>query len=65
MRVPGPFSDETWDFLPQGRRAAPPRPSRRNANAFPRVLWELGLVLLVPLAGAGAVEMVLHATHAF
>lgn len=58
MRLPGPFSDDTWDWLPHSEEA---RPSTATAaNSASRVLWELGLVLCVPLAGAGLVELLLE-----
>jgi len=57
MRIPGPYSDDTWDWLPQSKTAAETAPPAKNGVA--RVAWELGLVLMVPLVGAGVVELVL------
>ena len=57
MRIPGPYSDDAWQWPPEAaeaRRAA-------SLNSPARVLWEFGLVLLVPLAGAGVVGLVLEA----
>jgi len=54
MRIPGPYSDDSWDLLPANENR-----SAKAKNGFPQVAWELGLVLLVPLVGAGVVEFVL------
>jgi len=59
MRIPGPFSDDTWDWLQQSKTAA--ETARPAKNGVTRVVWELGLVLMIPLVGAGVVELVLKA----
>jgi hypothetical protein len=64
MRIPGPYSDDTWDWLPRSNgldARAEPKATNRPAH----VLWELGLVLLVPLAGVGIVDLVLNALHVY
>ena len=61
MRIPGPYSDDTWDWMSRSRDAAEMDARLQTANGISRVLWELGLVLFVPLVGAGVVELVLKA----
>jgi len=63
MRIPGPYSDDTWQWQPQASFDAKPKVS--SANSVGHVLWELGLVLLVPLAGAGLVGLVLEALNVY
>jgi len=57
MRIPGPYSDDTWEWLPRARDVAKAKPAPDNSPS--RVLFELGVVLLVPLAGAGGAGLVL------
>ena len=64
MRIPGPYSDDTWDWLPRERDIAQKK-VKGAANSASRVAWEMGLALLVPLAGIGAVELVLNALHVY
>jgi len=61
MRMTGPFSDDTWDWLPQSREADQSPHAAASSNDAKHIIWELGVVLLVPLAGAGLVELVLNA----
>lgn len=63
MRIPGPYSDDTWQWLPDA--AEEPRADIAVANAPGRVLWEFGLVLFVPLAGAVVVGLVLGALNIY
>jgi hypothetical protein len=66
MRIPGPYSDDTWDWLPRERGANQRKFVSHNHNNKPsRVLWELGLALLVPVLGVGVVELVLSALHVY
>ena len=66
MRIPGPYSDDTWDWLPRERGNSERRSvSPGNDNSPPRVLWEMGLALAVPLVGVGVVELVLNALHVY
>jgi hypothetical protein len=65
MRIPGPYSDDTWDWLPQDKSGSKTTHKPRGANSASRVAWEMGLALLVPLAGVGAVELVLNALHVY
>lgn len=68
--MPAPFFDNGWNWSSSVRnriatnRNEISRP-RANDNSPGRVLWELGLVLAVPLAGAGLVEMVLRALRIY
>jgi hypothetical protein len=66
MPMPAPFFDNGWNWSAQ-REAAPTRPADavRKANSPRHVLWEIGLVLVVPLVGAGLVEMILTALHIY
>lgn len=64
MRMPGPYYDDGWDWLPSKRAEVSPR-AAANENSPRRIAWELGLVLLVPLAGAGIVELVLTALRIY
>lgn len=68
MPMPAPFFDSGWNYV-SGERDKTVAPSgdrsKKNDNSAVRVAWELGLVLLVPLAGAGLVEMVLTALHIY
>lgn len=59
MRIPGPYSDDTWLLLSRPQRAEPRKTPAKND--FPHVAWELGLVLCVPLAGASIIGMLLKA----
>jgi hypothetical protein len=61
MRIPGPFSDESWDLFPPAAKVEAERPARAERNSFGRVVWELGLVVAVPLMGAAVVEFALRA----
>ena len=59
MRIPGPYSDDTWQWLPDSRETGGIVQQASKDNSPARVLWELGLVLLIPLAGAGVVALAL------
>ena len=63
MRIPGPYSDDTWDWLPRAAEEAKPEAAAANRPA--RILWELGVVLLFPLAGVALVDVVLTALHVY
>jgi len=59
MRIPGPYSDDTWDWLPREREGNERKFVSNDNNKPTRVFWEMGLALLVPLVGIGAVGLVL------
>ena len=59
MRIPGPYSDDTWQWLPDGGETGGIMQQASKDNSPVHVLWELGMVLLVPLAGAGVVALAL------
>jgi len=61
MRIPGPYSDDTWDWMSRSQDFEGTDARTQATNGLPRVLWELGLVLFVPLAGTGVIELVLRA----
>lgn len=63
MRIPGPYSDDTWDWLP--RESAEGKYVSNDNNKPARVAWEMGLALLVPLLGVGVVELVLSVLHVY
>jgi hypothetical protein len=65
MRISGPYSDDTWDWLPQERSGDKTALKPHRTNSASRVAWEMGLALLVPLAGIGVVELVLNALHVY
>jgi hypothetical protein len=57
MRIPGPYSYDTWSWPPEGRKddRVP-----KESNRLPQVIWEMGIVLAVPLMGAALVELLLR-----
>jgi hypothetical protein len=61
MRFPGPYSGDTWDWMPRSQDVAEIDAQTKAANGVSRVVWELGLVLFVPLVVAGIVELALQA----
>lgn len=61
MRIPGPYSDDTWDWMSRSQDVVDTNARIRTANGISRVVWELGLVMFVPLMGAGAVGLILKA----
>ena len=61
MRIPGPYSDDNWDWKSRSQDVVETHAKTRDANGISRVVWELGLVLFVPLMGAGGVELILKA----
>ena len=73
MRMPGPYIDDSWDWLPHTTEKADTGQTKAayavrkavNDNSPGHVLCELGLVLLVPLAGAALVELVLGALQIY
>lgn len=65
MRIPGPYSDDTWQWLPDARNVRKPAPKASPDSSPVRVVWELGLVLLVPLCGAAVVGLALKALNIY
>lgn len=70
MPMPAPFFDGGWNWPSSLRdQAKVKQPNvvrpRANENSPGRVLWELGLVLAVPLAGAGLVELILRSLRIY
>jgi hypothetical protein len=73
MRIPGPYFDDSWDWLPRSHetaellrsKAAHRGLSKTNENSPGRVIAELSFVLLVPLAGAAVVELILLALRIY
>lgn len=61
MRIPGPYSDDTWDAMSRPLDAAEAAAKAQAANGISHVLWELGLMLFVPLAGASLIGLTLKA----
>ncbi|MGB8365859.1 MAG: hypothetical protein ACLQUZ_00325 [Rhizomicrobium sp.] len=69
----GPYIDDSWDWLPHTTEKADTGQTKAayagrkavNDNSPGHVLRELGLVLLVPLAGAALVELVLGALQIY
>jgi len=59
MRMPGPYYDDNWDWLPSTRSSVEQKAEHAKRNAPARFFWESGVVLLVPLAGAAAIELIL------
>jgi len=63
MRIPGHYSDDTWQWLPEAADEPPGKAAALNSPGH--VVWEFGLVLFVPLAGAGLVGLVLEALNIY
>jgi hypothetical protein len=68
--MPAPFFDNGWNWTATMRRKAEAgqKKAARAAdaeNSAGRIVWEVGLVLAVPLAGAALVDLVLSAFHVF
>jgi hypothetical protein len=59
MHIPGPYSDDTWQWLPEAWGDRPVAGGESNGPAD--VLREIGLLLAIPLAGAGIVGLILRA----
>ena len=57
---PGWFDSARWDWFAAGDLDAKSRIARKptEANSTQRVLWEIGLFLLVPLALAALTEII-------
>lgn len=53
MHIPGPYSDDTWQWLPDAWRET--QTARDESNGPASVIWDIGVLLVVPLAGAGIV----------
>jgi hypothetical protein len=68
--MPAPFFDNGWNWVATMRRKVETgrRKTTRAAdaeNSAGRIVWEMGLVLAVPLAGAALLNLVLSALHVF
>jgi hypothetical protein len=61
MRIPGPYSDDTWDWMSRSDDVVKPDTAAQAHNGISRVVWELGLMLAIPLVGAGLVGLTLKA----
>ena len=61
MHIPGPFFDHNWDWRSRSREIQDAQ-QQSGTNAG-RIAWEIGVILLIPLAGAGMVEVLLRAFH--
>jgi hypothetical protein len=53
MHIPGPYSDDTWQWLPDARKET--QTVRRESNRPAQVIWDIGVLLAIPLASAGIV----------
>ena len=53
MQIHGPYSDDTWNWLPEAWEKADEKPIA--VNRFPQVIWDLGVLLAVPLVSAAIV----------
>jgi hypothetical protein len=65
MHIPGPYSDDTWNWLPDTRDGDETATNLSSDNSPVSVVWELGLVLLVPLCGAGIVGVALKVLNIY
>jgi hypothetical protein len=70
MLAGGPWFDSAWEriaYLQQAQqRLEQAKPAARKAqNAPERVLWDLGILLAVPLTGAAFVCVVLNFLHVY
>lgn len=65
MRMSGPYYEDRWDLFPQTQTAETEKSETVETNSPRRILWELGVVLMVPLSGAALVELVLHAVRIY
>jgi hypothetical protein len=57
MHIPGPYSDDTWQWLPDAWKEK--QTARTESNRPARVLWDIGVLLAIPLASAGIVCLLL------
>jgi len=53
MHIPGPYSDDTWQWLPDAWNET--RKARDDSNRPAQVFWDIGVLLAVPLVSAGIV----------
>jgi hypothetical protein len=56
VHIPGPYSDDTWQWLPVAQKEV----DAMDANRFPRVVWDIGVVFALSLACAGFVGVLLQ-----
>jgi hypothetical protein len=61
MHIPGPFFDHNWDWRSRSREIQDAE--RQSGTNGSRIACEIGIVLLVPLAGSVIIEMLLKAFH--
>jgi len=59
MHIPGPYSDDTWQWVPNAWSANDTASVRFNRPA--RVIQEIGVLLAIPLASAAIVGIFLKA----
>jgi hypothetical protein len=57
MQIHGPYSDDTWQWVPDAWKETDAAAKQKNRPAG--VVWEIGLVLAIPLASAGIVGLFL------
>lgn len=57
MHIPGPYSDDTWQWLPNAWKET--QDTRGYANRPAQVLWDIGVLLAIPLVSAGIVGLFL------
>lgn len=57
MQIHGPYSDDTWNWLPEAWEKTDEKTA--DANRFPHVIWDLGVLLAVPLISAAIVGLFL------
>lgn len=70
MLAGGPWFDSAWQriaYLEHARQRARPTEKivDKRENAPERVLWEIGVLLAVPLLGAAFVGIVLNFLHIY
>lgn len=53
MHIPGPYSDDTWQWFPDAWTET--RKARDDAHRPAQVFWDIGVLLAVPLVSAGIV----------
>ena len=65
--MPAPFFDHGWNHAARLRDDTETHAVRNVTieNSPARIIWELGLVIAVPLAGAGLMEVVLRALQIY
>jgi hypothetical protein len=57
MHIPGPYSDDTWQWLPDAWKDT--QAVRAETNRPARVVWDIGVLLAIPLVSAGIVGLFL------